>query len=103
MADKTVSSLTAATTPLAGTEELHVVQSTNSRKTTIADVKGANVQFDEDTATNIADATATINTTDKFKHKLIVDTTNTRMLYASGANATDPWHVVDGSVTVTPS
>lgn len=37
MADKTVSSLTSAST-LDGTEEVHVVQSSNSRKTTTADI-----------------------------------------------------------------
>ncbi|WP_273280959.1 sialate O-acetylesterase [Pseudooceanicola atlanticus] len=56
-----------------------------------------------ETATNIADSSATINTTDKYAGKRVWDTTNARELRASGSNATDDWDVVDGSASVTPS
>lgn len=53
--------------------------------------------------TNLANAASGINTTDKYTGKLIIDTTNNRMLYASGINTTSPWYIVDGSGNVTPS
>ena len=40
MADKKISQLTAATTPLAGTEELPIVQSSTTKKATVLDVTG---------------------------------------------------------------
>lgn len=43
MADKKISQLTAATTPLTGSEELAIVQSGVTKKTTIEDVKGYKV------------------------------------------------------------
>jgi hypothetical protein len=57
----------------------------------------------EATAAAIADIADAQNTTLKYARKLIWDTTNNRMLRASGNAAADPWYVVDGSVTVTPS
>lgn len=54
-------------------------------------------------ATDIAAVGATINTAGKFVGRLVWDSTNNRMLRASGTAAADPWHVVDGSATVTPS
>jgi hypothetical protein len=41
MSDKKISQLTAATTPLAGTEVLPIVQSSNTVKATVADVQAA--------------------------------------------------------------
>jgi parallel beta-helix repeat protein len=58
---------------------------------------------EEDTAANIASAAATINTANKYKNKLVWDTTNNRLMRASGANTTDAWYVVDGSASVTPA
>lgn len=54
------------------------------------------------TATDIAAVGASINTAGKFVGRLVWDSTNNRMLRASGTAAADPWHVVDGSATVTP-
>jgi parallel beta-helix repeat protein len=54
-------------------------------------------------AAAIAAAANSINTANKFAGKQVWDTTNNRMMRASGANATDAWHVVDGSATVTPA
>jgi hypothetical protein len=54
-------------------------------------------------ATDIAAVGATINTAGKFVGRLVWDSTNNRMLRASGTAAVDPWHVVDGSATVTPA
>lgn len=55
-----------------------------------------------DTATNIASATASINTTDKYTGKRVWDTTNNRELRSSGSGTTSTWYVVDGSTSVTP-
>jgi hypothetical protein len=55
-----------------------------------------------DTAANIASLTATINTTNKFTGKQVWDSTNNRMVRASGATAASAWYVVDGSASVTP-
>lgn len=56
-----------------------------------------------DTAANIAQDTAAINTTEKFAGKLVRDTTNNKLYMARGPNATDPWDLVDGSASVTPT
>jgi len=57
----------------------------------------------EDTATNIASKTASINTVGKFAGKQVWDSTNNRLMRASGSLATDPWWIVDGSASVTPA
>jgi hypothetical protein len=59
--------------------------------------------FPEATAAQIASVVAAINTAGKFVGRLVWDTTNNRMLRASGTAAADPWYVVDGSATVTPA
>lgn len=56
-----------------------------------------------DTASQIAAASSGINTSAKFAGKLVKDTTNNRLVIARGSAATDPWDVVDGSASVTPS
>jgi hypothetical protein len=56
-----------------------------------------------DTAANIAAVGNAINTTGKYAGKLVWDTTNTRMMRASGSAAADPWVVIDGSASVTPA
>ncbi len=57
----------------------------------------------EVTAANIAAIANAINTTDKRKGKIVWDTTNNRAMRASGTTAASPWHVIDGSATVTPA
>lgn len=54
-------------------------------------------------ATSIADVGNAINTTNKVAGKTVWDTTNNRLMRASGSAAADPWWVVDGSTSVTPS
>jgi hypothetical protein len=56
-----------------------------------------------DTAANIAAIGNARNTTGKFAGLLVWDTTNTRLMRASGSLAADPWVVVDGSASVTPA
>ncbi len=56
----------------------------------------------ERTAAQIIDKTNAINTASKYRGKLVWDTTNNRMLRASNTSDVSPWHVVDGSATVTP-
>lgn len=55
------------------------------------------------TAANIASAAATVNTSEKYAGKLLLDTTNHKLYTARGALATDPWDLADGSAAVTPS
>lgn len=55
------------------------------------------------TATQIADASHAVNTTDKAAGKIIFDSTNGRVMVATGGSGTSNWSVADGSATVTPS
>jgi hypothetical protein len=55
------------------------------------------------TATDIASATATINTVGKYAGLMVWDTSNNRMLRASGGTAVAPWAVIDGSAQITPA
>jgi len=55
-----------------------------------------------DTATNIIDISANINTVGKYEGLMVWDTTNKRLLRASGGDPGDDWDVVDGSAQVTP-
>jgi len=54
-------------------------------------------------ATAIAAIGDAINTTDKAQGKVVYDTTNNRLMVASGAAAADAWYVADGSASVTPA
>lgn len=54
------------------------------------------------TAADIASATSSVNTNLKWEGMLVWDTTNNRMLRASGRGATSAWYIVDGSGSVTP-
>ena len=56
----------------------------------------------EATGAAIAAIGDAVNTSGKFAGLLVWDTTNTRLMRASGGLAADTWIVVDGSVTVTP-
>lgn len=55
------------------------------------------------TAANIAAKANAINTTGKINGLLVWDTTNNRLMRASGSTDTDAWWVVDGSASVTPA
>jgi 2-keto-3-deoxy-L-rhamnonate aldolase RhmA len=61
------------------------------------------IEMPSDTAANIADIAADINTAGKYAGLFVWDTTNKRMLRASGADADSDWDVVDGSTQVTPA
>ena len=61
------------------------------------------IETPSDTSTNIASVSATVNTVGKYSGLFVWDTTNNRLLRASGSLAADTWIVVDGSVTVTPA
>ena len=71
-------------------------------------IKFANNQvrsfFVEDTATAAAIIAIgnAINTTNKYTGKKVWDSTNNRMMRASGTTAGSVWWVVDGSVSITP-
>jgi hypothetical protein len=55
------------------------------------------------TAAQIAAAAGNPNLGDKFTGRMVWDSTNNRMMRARGAAAADPWDVVDGSASVTPT
>jgi len=63
----------------------------------------AYVQINAVAATAIADAADAINTANKVAGTIVLDTTNSRIMVALGADATSDWAVADGSATVTPS
>jgi hypothetical protein len=94
-----VQPLDATLTALAGL----TVASGDYIEATGADTFQTRSLFPVATAADIAAVGATINTAGKFVGRLVWDSTNNRMLRASGTAAADPWHVVDGSATVTPA
>jgi len=55
------------------------------------------------TAASIAAIGNAINTANKVLGKVVYDTTNNRIMIASGALAASNWYVADGSASVTPS
>ena len=55
------------------------------------------------TASAIADRTNTVNLGGKHEGRMVWDTTNNRMMYASGSTDVSPWYVIDGSASVTPT
>jgi len=55
------------------------------------------------TATDISSAANSVNTIGKYAGLYVWDTTNNRLMRSSGALATSPWYVVDGSASVTPA
>lgn len=56
-----------------------------------------------ETAANIADVGSSINTINKYQGRQVLDTTNDRLMIASGEGATDDWLICDGSGSVTPA
>lgn len=54
-------------------------------------------------AANIASITNAINTTQKYRGKQVFDTTNNRVMVATGPTAGARWYIVDGSAFVTPA
>ncbi|MDB4498277.1 hypothetical protein N9251_02940 [Gammaproteobacteria bacterium] len=56
----------------------------------------------QETEANLLDVTADINTTRKRLGLMVFDTTNNRIMVASGALAADLWYIADGSASVTP-
>jgi hypothetical protein len=54
-------------------------------------------------ATSIAAVGNALNTTNKVQGKVVYDTTNNRLMVASGAAAADAWYVADGSASVVPA
>jgi hypothetical protein len=54
-------------------------------------------------ATDIAAVGNAVNTAQKAAGKMIWDSTNNRVMVASGSTAASAWYVADGSASVTPS
>lgn len=59
--------------------------------------------FPSTTAANIANIANIFNTQSKYLGRGVWDTTNNRLMIASGSNANSPWYVADGSAFVTPA
>lgn len=55
------------------------------------------------TAASIAAVGNAINTANKRLGKMVFDTTNNRLMIASGSTASSAWYSADGATTVTPS
>jgi len=55
------------------------------------------------TAASIAAIGSNINTVNKTAGRNLWDTTNNRLMVASGATPSSPWYLADGSVSVTPA
>lgn len=55
------------------------------------------------TATDLASKTAPVNTIGKYAGLFVWDSTNNRLMRASGSTDVAVWWVVDGSTSVTPS
>jgi len=55
------------------------------------------------TAASIAASANAINTVNKVLGRMVWDTTNNRLMVASGSTAVSAWYVADGSASVTPS
>jgi len=66
-------------------------------------VSSAMVDVASYTATDIADKTANVNTTDKYEGLFVWDSTNNRLMRSNGSTDVSVWWVVDGSVSVTPA
>ena len=54
-------------------------------------------------ASAIAAVANAINTTGKYRGKQVYDTTNNRLMVASGSTAASAWFIADGSASVVPS
>jgi hypothetical protein len=61
------------------------------------------IRFPPYTAANIASSAHAVNTTNKAAGKAVFDSTNNRIMTASGSSATAAWFVSDGSASVTPA
>lgn len=61
------------------------------------------ITFENETATNIADVSNAINTTNKAQGRAVWDSTNNKLKVATGSATTDTWVDADGTNAVTPS
>jgi hypothetical protein len=63
----------------------------------------AGIRLPSYTAANIAAVGNAVNTANKAAGKMVWDTTNNRVMVASGSTAASAWYVADASASVTPS
>jgi hypothetical protein len=85
--------LTAGTSAVLGTAQTFTAQQTLT----------SGLVLQSATAASIAAVANAINTTSKAIGKVVFDTTNNRLMVASGTAAASPWYVADGSASVTPA
>ena len=62
----------------------------------------AAIAYDSVSVISLLGVASTVNTTGKFAGKLLWDSSNNRLVRASGPLPADVWHVIDGSALVTP-
>jgi len=67
------------------------------------DATAGYIQLRTVTATQLADATDSVNTAGKAAGTIVFETTNSYIYVAVGANATSNWVLADGTGAVTPS
>lgn len=82
--------------------DLHVSRGIRASGRDVIDAQGYDV-FKTAAATAIADVTNAINTTGKAQGRAVLDTTNNRLMIASGSAAAANWYYADGSASVTPA
>ena len=82
--------------------DLHVSRGIRASGRDIIDAQGYDV-FKTETAANIASVAHAINTTGKAQGRAVLDTTNNRLMIASGSAAAAAWYYADGSASVTPA
>lgn len=82
--------------------DLHISRTFRAGGRDVVDAQGYNV-IKTETAANIAAVANAINTTGKAQGRLVYDTTNNRLMIASGSAAAAAWYVADGSASVTPA
>lgn len=68
----------------------------------LSPVLSRRMAFPTYTAAEIADGNHEVNTTNKQAGKAVWDTTNNRLLVASGSDQIDPWQVFEPSTSIVP-
>lgn len=66
-------------------------------------VADSNFGLSNMTTASLQNAGAAINTSNKIVGKQVINTTDNKLYYAAGSNATDAWRSVDGATVITPA
>ena len=71
--------------------------------TDFSDMIASTFGFQALTAAEIADGNHAVNTENKEAGRAVWDTTNNRLMIASGTSQIAPWYIADGSLSITPA